>query len=249
MRRTWRPERATPIADALDDLLVRIVDEHEHPSVLVAPLRLPYRTGVLGLDQVCDGGLRAGIVTVLDCPLAAQSRALLYSTARHADVATLLAVDDVHATARWLLAGASGVPAELIRSRHLSTEDWDAIAANIEGLAQRELSVTDAPTMAGIGHLIEQNSPDVVIVEDLDRLGPVAETLESLVWLARSTGVAMLTAVEEFPHLYGWTRDGILRVTVVPQSLASRAALLSTDCGDGLTAGEVQIATLTGHAV
>src|SRR5690606_35897699 len=136
---------------------------------------------------------------------------------RLADVTTLLAVDDVRQATRWLLAGAAGVPAELIRAEHLSSEDWDAIAANIEALAHRDLSVTDAPTIAGIGHLIEQNSPDVVIVEDLDRLGPVAETLESLVWLARSTGVAMLTAVDEFPNLYGWTRDGIVRVTVVPQ--------------------------------
>lgn len=237
------------IADALDDLLTSIADEQEEPPASVSTVRLPYGTGVLGLDQACDGGLRAGMVTVLDCPLPAQSRALLFTTARRADVPTLLAVDDVSDATRWLLAGAAGVPAELIRIEHLGAEDWDAITANIEGLARRDLSVTSAQTIPGIRHLVHEVGAEVVIVEDLDRFGPADEALESLMWLARSTGVAVLTAVCVFPPMHDSLLDGVVRVAVVPQALASRAALVSTDCGDGLTAAQVEIATLTGRAV
>lgn len=248
MRRTWRPERAVDIADALGELLDHMEHELEHTPIAVPARLLPYTTGLVSLDRVCDGGLRPGTLTVLDCPLASHARSLLFSAARHTDVPTLLAVGCLKEGTRWLLAGAANIPAELIRTLHLSKDDWNAINASLSGLAQRDLTVTEAPSIAGIGHLLEQQRPAILIVEEPDRFGPVSEVATSLVHLARSTGVAMLTAVASLPDLEPWIMDDLVRVTVVPHTLGGRATLITTGCSDGLAAAQVEIAMLVGGA-
>lgn len=246
MDRSWRPERAVPIADALDELLNHIEGTFEHPSIDLPDALLPFSTGILALDRVCGGGLRVGTVTVLDCTLVGQSQALLYSTARLTQVPTLLTTSDRLATARWLLAGCSGVPATLLRTGHLSEQDWRAISSTIARLAARQLQVAEAVSMMGLRHLVAAASPAVLLTERPERLGPLESALQELVHLARSENLAILCSTSQAPDLSNWILPGLVRVVVAPHALGSRAALICVDGEDGLRAAQVEIALLAG---
>lgn len=61
---SWRPDRGIPLSDALAELLDDL-DRRTQASgskMLIDPL--PFSSGVDALDEVLDGGLRRGVVTV-----------------------------------------------------------------------------------------------------------------------------------------------------------------------------------------
>lgn len=246
MDRSWRPERAVPVADAIDELLDHLEILDERPPVNLTAELLPFSTGILALDRVCGGGLRAGTITLLDCALAAQSQALLYSAARRAQVPTLLAVSSRLTTARWLLAGCSGVPATLIGTGQLSEKDWRAISSTIAQLAARQLRIVEVVSVSGLRHVAASEAPAVLLVERPERFGPLEPTLRTLVDLAESQHMAVLCSTSQAPDLSNFNLPGLVRVVVAPYALGGRAALVSVDDEEGLIAASVEIALLEG---
>lgn len=246
MDRSWRPERAVPVADALDELLDHLESIYEHPPVDLPAELLPFSTGILALDQVCGGGLRVGTVTLLDCTLAGQSQALLYSAARQTQVPALLAVSNRLTTARWLLAGCSEVPATLIGTGQLSEKDWRAISSKIAQLAARQLQIAEVASITGLRHVAASETPAVLLTERPERLGPIEATIHALVHLAESQHLAVLCSTSQAPDLSNFNLPGLIRVVVAPYALGSRATLIRVDDEDGLTAARVEIALLDG---
>ena len=243
--RSWRPERAVRITDALelllDDIELRLADEDPLP-----PDPLPLGTGVAALDRVLAGGIHLGTVTLLEADLAAQSDALLYSVARRIDHPVLIDTPSLLVAARWMMAGSAAVPAVAVKTAHLSSNDWRAIVDNIPDLADRDLLVSATDSLLGLAHVVATHDADVVLVQDLGRFGPPLPTLAALVRLAAHEGVAIVAATTPLGELPHWTSDRVERVLFLDHCLGSKATLLHPDPLEMLSTVEIDVECLTG---
>lgn len=204
--------------------------------------------GLSALDRVCNGGLRPGTLTVPEVTIPAQGRALTHTVARIAAVPRLLVVESVVQTTQWLLAGASGVPAELIRLATLSEADWERIVEHLPDLGHQELALTEARSVGGVAHVLCRRVRPMVIVEDLDTLGPAGLAAVELARLTKSSVVAVLAATTELRRPNRFEPENIERILVASHALGSRAALVSTDGPGGWITAQVGIEPLTASA-
>jgi len=248
--RSWRPERAVPICDALDLLLDDLEARYTHDEPELPPDPLPLGTGVNALDRVLGGGVHLGTVTLLEADLTAQADALLYSVARRIEHPTLLDTPSLLHTARWMMAGSASVPAVWVESGRLSRDDWRAIADNIGGLAARDLLVSATGSLQGLAHLVSDsdNDADVVLVQDISRFGPTVATVAALCRLATNAGVAILATTTPLGELPPAAFDRIERVLVLDHCLGSKATLVHPDPLEMLATVEIDVECLTGTA-
>lgn len=248
MDQDWRSERALAVADAMDllfeDLEALYSTEDEGPPTNF----LHTTTGLPALDRVCDGGLWPGTITVLDAALDAQARALLYTVARLIEVRCLLAVGSTVGAVRWLLSNATDVPEGLIHRGTLSKSDWASIHRHIGELTTRDIFITEAESMCGIRSLLKERGCPILLVDEPERFGPQTRVLMQLAEFADRNGVAILTTARNQPGPIHWEAENVTRVSVVPHSLGSRAALVTTGGWRGLSAAQVSIDLLTGQA-
>jgi len=247
MHLTWRPERLVPIADALDGALQQMEAWLEDDVPVFGGDAPQVPTGVAPLDRVCRGGLKRGVLTLLDCALESQGRAVLCSVARKASSPTLLAVEDVTNTTGWLLSGSAGVPVGLWRSGHLSEDDWRAVASHIGVLAGRILHLAAVSSVSGLRYLIEQAQPEVVVVEGAERFDTVdRDAILRLAGLASMTGVAMVTSVTRPLGHEDRSSRNLVHVVVAPTVLGSRATFVSADSDAGLLSAQASVNLLVG---
>lgn len=243
---SWRPERAISISDALDELLNAVEAISDPPLVDIIDDSQVISTGITALDRVCRGGLRVGTVTLLDCAMDAHAQALLYSTARRTQAATVLAGLNRLATTRWLLAGSSGVAATLIDTGHVSVRNWQAIASTIAELAERELHIAEVASIAGLRHVAATTNPSVLLVERPELLGEFGFILQNLVRLAQTHRLAILCSTAQAPGHTDWGLAGLERVFVDPSTRGSQARLVTDHETDGMSEALVEIALLEG---
>jgi hypothetical protein len=227
---SWRPDRGIPLSDALAELLDDL-DRRTPASGSKMPIDpLPFSSGVDALDEVLEGGLRRGVVTVIEARLPAAGAALAYTIARAVDEPALLVAAEVLEATGWLVAGASGVPAVSVFSGSLTEIEWAAVARAVAELAHRPVSVSDVRSLSALDHvLFSEGRPPALLILEPTRFGPIESVVPRLSELADRHAVAVCTfsgPVEELPPLI--ERD-VRRVWVADSELGSRATLVSAD--------------------
>lgn len=242
----WRPERAVPITDVIETFLDGLERAYSVGArVTPADEFLPLSTGVVALDRVCGGGLRRGTVTLVEGPIEAQGRALLFTVARSTTMATLLAVDRLAESTPWLLAGVSGVPATLIQSGNLEETDWRYMVAAVDKLRRVPLEVAEVWSVSGLTHVVANSQTAVVLVDNPERYGLLVDVVHELLALARTYDAALLVSAATTGGLADWHVPGVTRVVLVPQALGSRALLLAVGGEEGLAAAPIHVALLS----
>jgi hypothetical protein len=246
--RSWRPEQALTISDAIGDFLDHMEQLYTRDEVDLPPDPLPLGTGLAPLDRVLGGGLHVGTLTLLEADLGAQADALLYSVARHIEHWTLLDAASVLETVRWLVAGSADVPAVTIAEGSLDERDWAAIAGSIAPLAARDLVLSAAGSMAALEDVVAGGDATVVLVQDIARLGPPVTTVPRLARLAATADVAVLASTRPLGDLPAWALERTERVLVLDRCLGSRASLIRPDRLELLAVAELEVVCLTGTA-
>lgn len=241
----WWPEGPVRIEDALHWLFERI-DGPVDLAAVESPDPLPIATGIAGFDKACLG-LRPGWVTIVESDLPAHAAAFARSVARTLEVPTLLAVDDLADAVIGLTASASRVPAVLFRERSLSDDDVHRAHHAASDLAQRHLALTDADSVHGLFHVLEDGLPDVLIVLDPNRLGARHHVIHELVRLALGADVAVLLVSVEKVWVSTADEVYVVPVAMCAHELAGRAVFVTSDEDDPLAVGHVRVDPLTGR--
>lgn len=242
--RRWRPERCIPIADALSMLLDDLERGLEPDQVELPADPLPLSCGIARLDRAFGGGIHLGEVTLVEADLSAQARALVLAIAREIDHPTLLATTSVMDAAEWLLAGSASVPAICIRTYQLSEGDWQALGGALPTLADRPISLTEASSVSGLGHVATAGAYCVLLIEDLGRFGPACETVAALGRLASVAGLAVIATTEPLGDIPGWALGSTTRVAMVAHGLGGRAALINGGDVDELIVEQIEVTCL-----
>lgn len=227
---SWRPDRAVPLSDALAELLDDLDRRTQARGSKLPVDPLPFSSGIDALDEVLEGGLRRGVVTVVEARLPAVAASLGYTIARAVDEAALLVDTEVVEATGWLVAGTSGVPAVSVLRGSLTEPEWTAVARAVAELAHRPVSVSEVRSLSALDHvLFSEGRPPAVLVMEPVRFGPIESVVPRLAELAERHAVAVCTfsgRVEELPPLV--ERD-VRRVWVADSDLGSRATLVCTD--------------------
>ena len=237
----WRSERAVSLFDSLNALLddmEQVVDQDE-PNRATGDA-YPIATGVPALDRLC-GGARSARLTLLEADHAAQANALVCTIARAVEVPTLVAVPVVQDATTWILAGATGVPAVLIAHCLLTERNWSDITSAIGRLGVQKVRLTEADTIEGIRHLCQTTPPVALIVQAIERFGPVEAVAPALMCLAESTGIAVLATCEPIIDVPDWAFRGCTRISMLAHGLAARATLITSNELDPLNVYQAEI--------
>lgn len=246
---SWRPDRGIPLPDALADLLDHLERRAQVQGSKLPVDPLPFESGLDALDEVLDGGLRRGVVSVIEARLPAQAASLGYTVARAVDEPALLVVADVVETTGWLVAGASGVPAVSVLSGELTELEWSAVARSVAELSHRPVSMTEVRSLSALDHVVfSEGRPAAVLVVEPARFGPMEQVLGRLVELAERHAVAMCTLSGPVGQLAPLLERELRRVWVADDGLGSRATLVRPDDDVLLRSAEVTVDCLSGAA-
>lgn len=242
----WRPERAVPVADALESLLDHLEILYEDESVGLPRDPLPMSTGLPAMDRVLGGGAHLGTVVLLEANIAAQANALVCSIARHIECRTVLDAPSIMDAVRWILAGEADVPAVLLATGQMSEADWMSIVIALRPLAEKNLSFSSVQSLRGIANVAATNDVAMLLVRDADRLGPAIKVVPELARIAALRSVAIVASIAPFGDLPDWALAGVARVGVHTFNCGGKATLLRPDKVDLLSVAQVGIELLTG---
>ncbi|MGI9576630.1 MAG: hypothetical protein ACR2OH_00335 [Microthrixaceae bacterium] len=260
--RSWRAERALPMADALDALLTHLESE-EDPSTRVVRARrpsapdpeLPLSTGILEVDRALGGGLPQRRLTLLEADLPAQAHALLWSIARTIAHPTVLDVDSPLGAVAWIWAGGAGVPAISMTQRRMTSAEWERATGTIGELANRVVSVGSAESVHGLAAMVATQRVRVVLVQDIERFGDAPDVVQALAGLAVSAQLSIMAtsgagrgasgdAPGEAKEL---RRRDVHLVQVLSSDFGGTARMVRTDHIDMLAVNDVRMDLLTGR--
>jgi hypothetical protein len=237
------------LSDALADLLDHVERRLQSRGSKLPVDPLPFASGLDALDGVLDGGLRRGVVTMVEARLPAQAASLGYTVARAVDEPALLVAADVVEATGWLVAGASGVPAVSVLSGELTEREWSSVARAVAELSHRPVSVTEVRSLSALDHVLySEGRPPAVLVLEPARFGPVDQALGRLGELAERHGVAVCTLSGPIGPLAPLLERELRRVWVADDGLGSRATLVCADDDVMLRSADVTVDCLRGAA-
>ena len=235
-----------PIHEALDVLLDEIETRYADRSPAIPPDPFPISTGVDVLDGAFGGGLRIGMVTLIDADLPAQAEIVLGLIARRIEHEVLLDTPSIpRATAR-LLAAIAGIPATLVWRGTLNKGHWDRLSEAIPKLGRRDLVMTAVGSLAELERAAATEQRLVVLVQDLSRFGAPDEVMHELGEMAARLGAAVVATGIGIGDLPDWSTDRTDSVGMYASKLGGRASLLRPDPDDLLTCAQLDVNCVTG---
>lgn len=235
-----------PIDDAIEFLLDELETRFPDHVSTMPPDPFPLSTGVDALDRAFGGGVRIGMVTLIDGDLPAQAEIVLGLIARRAEHRVLLDTPSVvRATAR-LLSAIADVPATFAWSGNLDAGQWERFAEAIPTLGHRDLVMSAAGSLAELEQAAVEQRPLVVLVQELSRFGAPAEVVEELGEMAARLGVAVVTTGIGIGELPSSSTDRTDSVGMYASKLGGRVSLLRPDPDDLLTCAHLDVDCITG---
>lgn len=226
----------------LDDLETRFVDH----APVIPPDPFPISTGVDALDRAFGGGVRIGMVTLIDADLPAQAEIVLGLIARRIEHRVLLDTPSVpRATAR-LLAAMAHLPATLVWRGVIDPGQWEDITKVIPELDQRDLVMSATGSLSELERAALEQQPLVVLVQDLIRFGHPAEVVNELGDIAARRGVAIVATAIGIGDLPPHATDRTDSVGMYASKLGGRASLLRLDPDELLTCAQLDVDCITG---
>lgn len=235
-----------PIGDAIEFLLDELETRFSDAVATLPPDPFHLSTGVHALDQAFGGGLRIGMVTLIDGDLPAQAEIVLGLIARQADHRVLLDTPSVVRTTARLLSAIAGLPATFVWSGYLDPGQWDRFTEALPKLGHRDLVLSAAGSLAEIEQAAADHRPLVVLVQDLCRFGPPAEVVMELGEMAARRGVAVVVTGIGIGDLPEEATDRTDSVGMYASKLGSRVSLLRPDPDDLLTCAHLDVDCITG---
>ncbi|MEO6988972.1 MAG: hypothetical protein ABI239_10050 [Aquihabitans sp.] len=235
-----------PITEALDFLLDELEGLLDDRLPMPPPDPFPISTGVDVLDDAFGGGLRIGMVTLIDGDLPAQAELVLGLIARRIDHRVLLDTPSVVQATTRLLSAFAGVPAAFVRKGHIDAGQWEKLVEAMPKLGHRDLVLSAAGSLMEIETAAAEQRPLVVLVQDLCRFGPPAEVVMELGEMAARRGVAVVATGIGIGELPRWSTDRTDSVGMYASKLGSRVSLLRPDPDDLLTCAHLDVDCITG---
>ncbi len=240
----WRSDRSVSLLDSIDALLddiERLVGQDEQKEALDDAY--PIVTGLHALDELC-GGVRSARLTLIEADHLAQANALVCTIARTIEYPTLVAVQVVQDATTWILAGETGIPAVLIAHSLLTKDHWSDIASAIGRLGEQGVRLTETATIKGISYLCQVKLPVVLVVQGIERFGPVESVAPALMHLAENTGMAVLATCQPIAHTPDWGLQGCTHISMHTHGLTGRATLVTSNELDPLNVYQAAIEPL-----
>lgn len=196
--------------------------EPEDPTALLS-------TGRVYLDRLLGGGLRRGCVTLVEADTSARARPLLLDICLHAPHVVLVAGRHLLEGTAALLGAAARVPRlELTRAR-VSEASWKRITSEIGALAQRDIWLTQRSVPASLRADVHACRAEVLVIDDLGRMGEAPGALRALRELALGTGVAVVAGSGAMGELGLQRHPRVVRVGLHPSDIPGRTVLVRAD--------------------
>lgn len=247
MARPWRDGRTEPIAVALDRMLEQIEDGLVRgPKVVRVDDPAPVASGVPALDRLLGGGLRPGCVTLVRAGLEAQVSSLLYSVVRRCRRSCLLDGVDSLALTRWLLAGAARVPEVNIADGWLTDNEWQSIISHISDLSDRALHLSTFGSVSSVMSAAAELSVELVVVDEVDHLGPLPDVIEQLCADVVDSGLAVLVGTTSEGPLQPPPIGVLEEIVMVSSEFGGRSTLFRGDALEMVAIESVAVAPLHG---
>ena len=240
-----------PGACSVLEALVTLIDVLEPPEpepcdqLSVDPRILPMSTGRVYLDRVLGGGLRAGTVTLVEAGHAHDTRPLLVDLALHAPHHVLFAGGHALELTAVLLAAAARVPTAEFSRAELTEESWSRVANTIGQFADRDIWVTERRSAAGLRVDIHSADADVLVIDDLARIGEPSTALRTMRQLAAETTTAVVAGCGPLGEDGLSSHPSVVRVAFEEGDLPGRNVLVRADESDLLRVEDVLVDPVT----
>ena len=243
--RSIRRQQAVPIKRALDSLLDEIetnaIDETWWTSQVSPTGDHVMSTGLEALDRVLRGGVRRGEVVAVEADSDAQARALLASAARLTSARVQIDGDDVLRLTAELVAGASEVPAVILRSGAMHDHEWNAVCDAIGDLSTRELNISSVGSVGALAAALGESSVELVVIHDLARFGEPGGVLALLEDLAGETCVAVIASHRPLGPLSAPIPAGVRQICLHSYALGGRAKLFSAGSSERQAVSHLEV--------